>query len=94
MAEIKTCEQYVLSELEKCQWDIDSLKAINAELDDQIGSLQEEVHLLNRYIDRLHNAFKNSTFLENPAQVQWTLYPEKNDIELIKNFIEHGLRRE
>lgn len=94
MAEIKTCEQYVLAELEKYQWDIDSLKAINAELDDQVGSLQEQVHLLERYIDRLYHALSNGHMVMNPARLQLEIYPDPEEAEFVKNFIEHGLRRE
>ena len=93
MADVKTCEQYVLAELEKCQWDIDSLRAINAELDDQVGSLQEEVHLLERYIDRLHSVLSNGSMITNPSKLQLDVYLNPEDVQFIKNFIEHGLRR-
>ena len=52
MAEIKTCEQYVLAELEQAKWDIDSLKAINARLDDLVGELRDK---LNTAVKQLEN---------------------------------------
>ena len=53
MAEIKTCEQYVLAELEQAKWDIDSLKAINARLDGLVGELCDKLDTAVQELENL-----------------------------------------
>lgn len=51
--EIKTCEQYVLAELEQLKWDKSSLMALNGQLDDKVGELTSELDFIRGAVRNL-----------------------------------------
>ena len=73
MADIKTCEQYVLAELENYKWDVSSLKAINAELDNTIGELKAQLAEMDNERNKLREAL-NVLFM---GKLEGAQYKEK-----------------
>lgn len=66
--EIKTCEQYVLAELEQLKWDKSSLVALNSQLDAKIGELTTEIEFIRDAVKNLfyaNGAIKSACDLDN-----------------------------
>ena len=77
MAEIKTCEQYVLAELEQLKWDKDSLAKINGQLDAKIGELLDETEFIRDAVKHL--------FYPN-GQIKSTIDIDDNSYNILRDF--------
>lgn len=90
--EIKTCEQYVLAELEQKKWEIASLAAVNGQLDAKIGELQAELYQVRDALNVLFSAKvdgADSILLGKDKDIEtYALITTEPSYHVLKNFVD------